>query len=99
MQNILSEVFNDIDCEEVDKITLYDKIDYYLDERIIKFKTLAPNRTTLSQAINYTKYQIYINENVPIEYKFIENYIKEQSKEKYIFKYQHQYKDGYIQKR
>ncbi len=73
-------------------------IDLYINESFEHFKTLAPNRTTLSQAVNYAKYMTYINYGIPVEYQYIVNYLRK-NKEKYIYKYQNQYKDGYIQKR
>lgn len=90
---------NEVETNIEDKENLYKEIDFLLDKSFDKFKTLAPNRTTLSQAIAYVKYSIFLKKNIPIEYKFIENYIKEKAKEKYIYKYQHQYKDGYLQKK
>ena len=78
--------------------TLNTHIECYIDESFEIFKTLAPNRTTLSQAVNYTKYMIFLNHGVPVEYQYIVNYLNN-NKDKYIYKYQNQYKDGYIQKR
>ena len=75
------------------------EIEFCLDRSFEKFKTLAPNRTTASQAILYSKYFIFLNMKIPVEFKFIENYIIRNCKKKYIYKFQHQYGDGYIQLR
>ena len=40
---------------------LKQNIDLYINESFNVFKTLAPNRTTLSQAVNYVKYMINLN--------------------------------------
>ncbi|WP_282142792.1 hypothetical protein [Cellulophaga baltica] len=67
----------------------------YIKQSFNLFKTLAPNRVTVSQAANYTKYMLYLNDNISVGYEFILNKLSEQ--DKFIFKYQEQYKDGYIQ--
>jgi hypothetical protein len=86
---------------ETDFITNEEYINPYIDDYINlsfeKFKTLAPNRATLSQVIKYVKYKILIEHQIPVDYKYIEDYIKYSAKDKYIYKYQNQYKDGYIQ--
>ncbi|MDV3663309.1 hypothetical protein CMU51_04470 [Elizabethkingia anophelis] len=61
------------------------------------FKTLAPNRVTASQASNYTKYQLYFNDSIKVGYQYILGKLSEKEQDKFIFKYQEQYKDGYIQ--
>jgi len=63
------------------------------------FKTLAPNRVTASQAINYTKYKLYLDDSIKTEYQFIFRKLFEKEQDRFIFKYQKQYQDGYIQKR
>ncbi|AZJ35806.1 hypothetical protein [Tenacibaculum singaporense] len=85
--------------ENFDLKELRKKINSYIEDSFTRFKTLAPNRVTLSQAIQYTKYNLFLKDEIPVEYKFIENHIKEHSKGKYIYKYQSQYGDGYVQKR
>jgi hypothetical protein len=67
----------------------------YIKESFDLFKTLAPNRVTVSQAANYTKYMLYLNDNIKVDYQFILNELSEQ--DIFIFKYQEQYQDGYIQ--
>jgi len=74
-------------------------INDYVNDSFEKFKTFAPNRVTLSQTINYIKYKLYITDNFLIDYDSLINYIKEDLKLKYIFKFQKQYNDGYLQKR
>ena len=63
------------------------------------FKTLAPNRVTASQAANYTKYKLYMDDKIKVGYSFILNKLSEKEQDKFIFKYQEQYQDGYIQKK
>lgn len=96
-----SYAYSNDDSFKIEKVSiesLNTHIECYIDESFEIFKTLAPNRTTLSQAVNYTKYMIFLNYGVPVEYQYIVNYLNN-NKEKYIYKYQNQYKDGYIQKR
>jgi len=99
IQHVYASINNIEIVGELDVKVLKYKIDSFLDSSFHKFKTLAPNRTTLSQAVTYTKYSIFMTDKIPIEYRYIENYIKEETKEKYIYKYQHQYRDGYLQKK
>jgi len=89
---------NAFKINKLDVESLNSYIDFYINESFEAFKTLAPNRTTLSQAVNYTKYMVNINCGVPVEYQYIVNYLKNK-KDKYIYKYQNQYGDGYIQKK
>lgn len=76
---------------------IMDKIHEYIKESFGLFKTLAPNRVTISQAVNYTKYMLYLNNNIKVGYQFILNKLSEKEQDEFIFKYQEQYKDGYIQ--
>lgn len=80
-----------------DKNFIVEKIYKYIDESFNIFKTLAPNRVTASQSANYTKYKLYLNENIKVGYQFILDSLSEQ--DRFIFKYQEQYQDGYIQKK
>lgn len=74
------------------------KIDNYVDLSFKYFKTLAPNRVTSSQSINYTKYMLYLNDNLTVGYRYISNYLASDKQDKFIYKYQRQYGDGYIQR-
>ena len=75
------------------------KLYQYINESFDLFKTLAPNRVTASQAANYTKYKLYLNDKIKVEYQFILGRLSEKEQDKFIFKYQEQYQDGYIQKK
>jgi len=84
---------NDIPVEVIRK-----KISEYLNESFDYFKTLAPNRVTASQALTFTKYKLYCKDRIKIGQKFIEDYLKEHTSNLFIYKFQEQYNDGYIQK-
>lgn len=97
-------VFSEVYCKnkvkkDIDKNKLIEKTEKYLEETFLHFKTLAPNRVTLSQAILYTKYKLYLIDNFLIDGTDIEYYIKNIAEQKYIYKYQQQYGDGYLQKK
>lgn len=87
-----SKTNNPLDAE----FTL-DKMYGYIKQSFGLFKTLAPNRVTVSQAANYTKYMLYLNDDIKVGYQFILNKLSEKDQDIFIFKYQEQYKDGYIQ--
>ena len=76
-----------------------EKIYYYIDSSFDLFKTLAPNRVTASQAANYTKYKLYLDDNIKVGYQFILGKLSEKEQDKFVFKYQEQYQDGYIQRK
>jgi len=75
------------------------KIITYVNDSFEKFKTFAPNRVTLSQAISYVKYKLYLIDDIVMDYDGLVRHIQEDLKLKYIFKFQKQYNDGYLQKR
>lgn len=77
---------------------IYQKIDSYIEESFSLFKTLAPNRITVSQAFTFTKYSFYLNDGYSVSERYLERIILEKFSDKYIYKYQQQYQDGYIQK-
>lgn len=72
-------------------------IHQYLIDSFQHFKTLAPNRVTASQAINFTKYKLYFTNNIAVDYNFIERYLTSSKQNTFIYKYQPRYNDGYIQ--
>lgn len=76
---------------------ILDRMHGYIKQSFGVFKTLAPNRVTVSQAVNYTKYMLYLNDNITVGYQFILNKLSEKEQDIFIFKYQEQYRDGYIQ--
>ena len=71
----------------------------YIDESFTLFETIAPNRTTFSLATNYCKYMLLLREQVILDIRDFESLLYYQLSKYYIYKYQAQYKDGYIQKR
>lgn len=85
---------NKIDTEQINQ-----KISFYLNESFQFFKTLAPNRVTASQAISYTKYLLYLFEGIKVGHKYVENYLDSEKNTNFIYKFQEQYNDGYIQKK
>ena len=76
---------------------ILDKMYGYIKQSFGLFKTLAPNRVTVSQAANYTKYMLYLKDDIKVGYQFILNKLSEKDQDIFIFKYQEQYRDGYIQ--
>lgn len=66
-------------------------------ESLSLFKTIAPNRVTASQAIQYTKTIIYISNSILIEKSDIENYLRSNLNTTFDYYYQKKYNDGYIQ--
>jgi len=87
--------FDEIKESDFDKTQ--EKIVHYLKESFQYFSTLAPNRVTSSQAINYAKYKLYFFDKILVEYFTIVDYLDCREQNIFIYKYQSQYKDGYIQ--
>lgn len=71
----------------------------YLNGCFDLFKTIAPNRTTFSLAANYCKYMLFWKDKIILDNDDIMSLLNYQLSKYYIYKYQAQYKDGYIQKR
>ena len=88
-----------VDKNQIDLNNILEKIYYYIDYSFDLFKTLAPNRVTASQAANYTKYKLYLDDNIKVGYQYILGKLSEKEQDKFIFKYQEQYQDGYIQRK
>lgn len=74
------------------------RIKFYINESFLLFKTLAPNRVTASQAITFTKYKLYIVDNICVSDFFIKKFLLNEGNQHFIYKYQKQFGDGYIQK-
>ncbi|MDR7127693.1 hypothetical protein J2X69_000021 [Algoriphagus sp. 4150] len=89
-----SRVNNPNDYEYITK-SVYKHINDSFD----LFKTLAPNRVTVSQAANYAKYMLYFCDKIKVGYDFILRILANDENSGFIFKYQEQYQDGYIQKK
>ena len=77
----------------------YPYIKKYIDDSFVLFKTLAPNRVTLSQVLKYVKYMLCFTEKKLIESEDIKKIFDEPDFSEYIYKYQKQYEDGYVQKK
>ena len=93
-----------VDYVDLCKAKLYasefeDTLVDYLNDCFVLFETIAPNRTTFSLAANYCKYMMLWRNQVIMDVADLENLLNYQLSKRYIFKYQAQYKDGYIQKR
>lgn len=71
----------------------------YINQSFELFKTIAPNRTTFSLAVNFCKYMLLWRNSVMIDVDDIKWQLEYKLSKFYIYKYQTQYKDGYIQKR
>ncbi|MEQ8470609.1 MAG: hypothetical protein RIC35_05465 [Marinoscillum sp.] len=70
----------------------------YINESFDYFQTLAPNRVTASQAIDYTKYRLYLENGFTVGHTWIANQLEGKDQSQFVYKYQKQYGDGYIQK-
>lgn len=98
MIHLFDDCFNDNNVTNPDDIkSILDRIYKHIENSFEIFKTLAPNRVTASQAANYTKYKLYVDDKIKVGYSFILNKLSEKEQDKFIFKYQEQYQDGYIQ--
>ncbi len=84
---------------KIDKEEINEKILVYLNECFYHFKTLAPNRVTASPAIKYTKFLLYLFDDIRVDHKYIEDYLDSEKNINFIYKFQKQYNDGYIQKK
>jgi len=98
--HLYDDCYNDsIYTNPKDLNVITEKIFDYINDSFKFFKTLAPNRVTASQAINYTKYKLYLKDSIKTGYQFIFRKLSEKEQDRFIFKYQEQYQDGYIQNR
>ena len=75
-----------------------DYITSYLDESFHLFKTFASNRVTFSVFANYAKWRLYKETAYAIDVDDIVKGFLKRNQDKYIFKFQKFYNDGYIQK-
>ena len=69
----------------------------YIDRAFVLFKSLAPNRVTFSLLAKYVKYMLYLEHKLAIDTDDIKELFSTLEFAQYIFKYQNQYNDGYIQ--
>jgi hypothetical protein len=73
-------------------------VDEYITESFVLFKTLAPNRVTSSQAFTFAKYSFYFKNGFSVSESYLARIVEETFSNKYIYKFQPRYGDGYIQK-
>ena len=81
-----------------EKETIHRLVDQYIDESFVLFKTLAPNRVTSSQAFTFAKYLFYFKNGFSVSENYLARIVEEVYSNKYIYKFQPRYGDGYIQK-
>lgn len=74
------------------------QITTYLEESFSLFKTFAPNRVTFSVFGNYAKWKLYDETACTIDIDDIVKGFLKRNQDKYIFKFQKFYNDGYIQR-
>lgn len=91
------------DCNRM-QIRMYGKEDEnvfneYLSDCYRMYKTMAPNRVTFSMASNYIRYNLLWGKGCALEEDQMKKLLEDEYKDKFIFRFQNQYKDGYIQKR
>ena len=101
---INSYYFRIVDFCSIPKAKLYQTENYVILQQCINdcfnyFTTIAPNRTTFSLVANYCKYWLYWQHSIIIDINDIKSLFENDLSVYYIYKYQAQYKDGYIQKR
>lgn len=99
MIHLFDDCFKNNASRNPDKNVVQEKIYTYIEESFSLFKTLAPNRVTASQAANYTKYKLYFVDHIKVGYLYVLEQLSEEKQDKFIFKFQEQYQDGYIQKK
>ena len=73
-------------------------VDQYINQSFALFKTLAPNRVTSSQAFTFAKYCFYFKNGFSVSESYLTRIIEQNFSNKYIYKFQPSYGDGYIQK-
>ena len=95
------KIFDSIDLCDAKQYTTEMEVTLigYLNQCFELFKTIAPNRTTFSLAANYCKYMLLWKNRVILDNSDMVTLLNTQLSKYYIYKYQAQYKDGYIQKR
>jgi hypothetical protein len=81
-----------------DKEIIHGLVDQYINESFVLFKTLAPNRVTSSQAFTFAKYSFYFKNGFSVSENYLARIVEEAFSNKYIYKFQPRYGDGYIQK-
>lgn len=94
-------IFNDLYeggiGNQQDEEAIKKRVDAVISDSFEHFKTIAPNRVTASQAIAYTQYFLFLKESIKTGKPFIRRLLSDEFTNKFIYKYQPQYRDGYIQ--
>jgi len=95
--NIYDDIYDFNKQNNLAELEINELIENYINESFTSFQTLASNRVNAFQAIQYTKYKMYFNNNFKIEFTEIETLLEKNIFPKFIYKYQQQFNDGYIQ--
>ena len=87
-------------CKQVktEEIEADNFLSSYLNESFQLFRTFAPNRVTFSVFANYAKWKLYDETSKVVDVDDIVKGFLKRNADKYIFKFQKFYNDGYIQK-
>lgn len=84
--------------EYPEKEIIHGLLDEYINESFPLFKTLAPNRVTSSQVFTFAKYCLFLKNKFSVSESYLSRTVEENFSNKYIYKFQPRYGDGYIQK-
>ena len=95
---VFEEVYGMYRHREASETEIDNYLNSYLEESFCLFKTFAPNRVTFSVFANYAKWKLFKGTGYPIDIDDIEKGFLKRNEDKYIFKFQKFYNDGYIQK-
>lgn len=98
-------MFDNIYCDSGEQYKLKDVKQLELDEPILiylkqsfdYFQTLAPNRVTASLAVLFAKYKLYLVDDLLVGHRYITRLLQRKEQNIFIYKFQKQYNDGYIQ--
>lgn len=71
----------------------------YLTDSFQHFKTLAPNRVTASQAMQYAQFKAWLDHGIPFGRSAILGYLEAEGASTFVYRYHPRYNDGYIQLR
>lgn len=95
--DIFNDMYDDGKGNQQDEETIKKRVNAVISDSFEHFKTIAPNRVTASQAIAYTQYFLFLKESIKTGKPFIRRLLSDEFTDKFIYKYQPQYRDGYIQ--
>lgn len=91
-------VYDGVNDGKLDETAEDQYLTKYLEESFTLFKTFAPNRVTFSVFANYAKWKMYEETACAIDVNDIMKGFLKRNSDKYIFKFQKFYNDGYIQR-